>query len=246
MTEIIDLEYQNGKIYMVKSDTSDKQYIGSTKNTLNNRWGKHKADYNSDKVLGGYKDIILDIEEWYIELYENYPCNNKTELERRETEVQRNIPCINKRLARRTPAEWYQDNRDIILEKKKVANKTPEKAEQFRERERSIGRNRIANMTLEQIEIKNKKQRILRVPSANMTPEKLEKERKRNRERKKDVYQNMTPEKRKEVIERNSERYANMTREQKKKKNERERELYLLKKQAKSVENNGLDEDKIL
>ena len=191
MTEI-DPDYLNGKIYLVKSLKSDKIYIGSTKNTLNYRWRGHKKDYNRDKGLGLYKDIVLDINEWNIELYENFPCNNKYELERREGEIQKSILCINKEIAGRTDAEWREDNLEQIRAKGRLANMTEEKKEKEKER----ARYRNENMTPARIERNRAYGRI-----ENMTPEKLEKERERGRAK------------------------------------------YHRTKQAKSVENNGLDED---
>ena len=60
-----------------------------------------------------------------LELYENYPCNNKKELERREGEIIRqfkadiNYNVINKAIAGRTHKEYTEDNKDKILEQKK-------------------------------------------------------------------------------------------------------------------------------
>jgi len=71
------------------------------------------------KTISLYDVVCGDWDNWYIELYENYPCYNKYQLERREGEVIRQIATINDRIAGRTLKEYYQDNRDKMLEQNK-------------------------------------------------------------------------------------------------------------------------------
>ena len=54
-----------------------------------------------------------------IALMENYPCEDKAQLELRESYWQRQIKCVNKNIAGRTIKEWYQDNKDEINAKQK-------------------------------------------------------------------------------------------------------------------------------
>ena len=112
----IDERYQRGKIYTVRCRYDDSLiYVGSSIDKLAKRmWGHHK-----DKKCSLYKLVNGDWNNWYIELYEEYPCNNKEQLEKREGEVQREIATINKRIAGRTKKEYDEDNRDIIREKDK-------------------------------------------------------------------------------------------------------------------------------
>jgi hypothetical protein len=57
----------------------------------------------------------------YIELIEEFPCDNKDQLNRREGQVIRiTDKCINKRIAGRTKAEHYIDNREAILAQQRV------------------------------------------------------------------------------------------------------------------------------
>ena len=51
-----------------------------------------------------------------IELIEEYPCENKMVLERREGEHIRNNNCINKMVSGRTQKEWREDNKDKLQE----------------------------------------------------------------------------------------------------------------------------------
>ena len=43
-------------------------------------------------------------------MYENYPCENKEQLNKREGEIIREIGTVNKQIAGRTYKEYYEDN----------------------------------------------------------------------------------------------------------------------------------------
>jgi hypothetical protein len=104
--------FANGKIYCIRSHQTDKIYIGSTTQTLAQRFGKHKALNCSSRE-------IMKFEDCYIELLENYTCTDKNELNRREGELIRLHDCINKNIAGRTSTEYYLDNKEQINEKTK-------------------------------------------------------------------------------------------------------------------------------
>ena len=112
----IDPRYKRGKVYCVRCRYDDDLcYVGSTIQTLAKRMATHRKDENCS--LNQYVNEIDDEWcNWYIELYEYYPCNNKPELDKREGEITRQIGNINKVIAGRTQKEHYHDNRDKILE----------------------------------------------------------------------------------------------------------------------------------
>jgi len=110
------VNYQLGKIYTVRSLTSPEIYVGSTVAPLCKRMAQHRRDWKKEEVLGLHKEIVKDINEWYIELYELFPCNLKCELEKREGEVIRQIGTLNNRIAGRTNKEWRIDNKDKMKE----------------------------------------------------------------------------------------------------------------------------------
>ncbi len=66
-----------------------------------------------------YCEINDDWNNWYIELYENYPCNCKEELLKREGEIIRLIGTLNTKIAGRNTKEYYVDNTDKIKDYKK-------------------------------------------------------------------------------------------------------------------------------
>ena len=126
--EDYDPKYQNGKIYKVVCLDTGRIYIGSTYKTLEKRLKNHETDYKSylkGNINFKYSYDIIKDGNYTIELIEDYPCNNKTELERQEGLHQRkaiaddNVVCVNKNIAGRTKQEYKADNREIILEKKK-------------------------------------------------------------------------------------------------------------------------------
>ena len=125
MTEI-DKRYQRGQIYCIRSPHTEMVYYGSTISPLCKRFYFH----NTDMKRGVYcsSQEILKLGDAYIELVENYPCNSKKELDRREGQIQRENKelCVNLYIAGRTKKEWNEANKDAILahqKKYKEANK---------------------------------------------------------------------------------------------------------------------------
>ena len=114
--------YQNGKLYTIRSHQTDKVYVGSTVQELSVRMGGHRMDFKNYNKGGTHyvsSFELLKYNDAYIELIELYPCNSKTELGRGEGVYIRQMDCVNKRIAGRSKAEYYQDNREKILEHRK-------------------------------------------------------------------------------------------------------------------------------
>ena len=110
-------DYSNGKIYTIRNRNDDtKIYVGSTIQPLYKRYHQHKKDSVKKEKL--YTEIE-NWEDWFIELYENYPCNNKEELCKREGEIIRLIGNLNKQIAGRDKKQWYIENADKVQEKSK-------------------------------------------------------------------------------------------------------------------------------
>jgi gas vesicle protein len=125
--------YQNGKIYKIVGQNNDI-YIGSTIQKLNDRFYLHKSDFRKYKLgknIRGTSTFELfekyGIENCRIELIENYPCESKRDLERREGEIIKTTKCINKVVAGRTGKEYREDNAEMLKEKfKEFYNKNRE------------------------------------------------------------------------------------------------------------------------
>jgi wobble nucleotide-excising tRNase len=117
------MDYQNGKIYTIRSYQTEKYYIGSTVSTLTKRLSGHKTTSTNKQTTA---KIITDLGDAYIELLELYPCNSKIELMKREGELQRlyKNDIVNKRVECRTGQEYYMDNVNKILENQKQYRKS--------------------------------------------------------------------------------------------------------------------------
>ena len=115
-------DYSKGKIYTIRCRT-DKTliYVGSTIQPLSVRLGGHKnksIDIKYENRLI-YKTINNKWEDWYIELYEDYPCENKEQLNKKEGEIIRLIGTLNILVAGRTRPEYREENKEQITQNKK-------------------------------------------------------------------------------------------------------------------------------
>jgi hypothetical protein len=120
-----DNRYQNGKIYTIRSNQTDKFYVGSTCLTLCQRLYAHrraKKSYetqNNKRYTSSFE--ILKFDDHYIELLEEYKCENKSQLERREGELIRmhkeNV--VNLMIAGRTKKEYKDENKELTKQQNK-------------------------------------------------------------------------------------------------------------------------------
>lgn len=112
--------YQNGKIYMIRSDKTDQVYIGSTTMTLKDRMSCHRSEFKRNCANTTSRQI-LQYPDACIVLIELYPCETKEELNAREQywiNEHSDIACnINR--AHRTEEDlradarrWREDNPD--------------------------------------------------------------------------------------------------------------------------------------
>lgn len=100
-------DYSKAKIYQIISPNYPLPYIGSTTQPLYKRMTCHRT--SSD---GCRSRIVIDAGDAYIELIEEFPCQNKEQLNKREGEVIRERECVNRKIEGRTSKEYYTDNRD--------------------------------------------------------------------------------------------------------------------------------------
>ena len=118
-----DLRYLNGKIYFVINVLNRELcYVGSTINGLDVRFINHKQMCRGGgKLVSLYHHIVdNDWSNWRIVLFEDFPCSNRKELERREGEIIRQFGTINKCIAGRTMKEYYLDNIEKFKERDRI------------------------------------------------------------------------------------------------------------------------------
>lgn len=151
------MDYNNGKIYKIASDLTDKIYIGSTTQSLAKRHYKHKKSYQQ-YINGCYHNVssfeLIKLGNTDIILLENFPCNNKEELHARERYYieQNKAICVNIRTPGRTDREYYNENKDAIKEhKKQYYNDNQEKILEKKKEYYHNNKEQIAEKNKEQI-----------------------------------------------------------------------------------------------
>lgn len=133
-------KYSNGKIYRLVNNVDDEIYVGSTIQPLAKRKGGHQVTAKRKPLQNVYSHLSkIGWENVEIVLIENYPCNSKDELERRERYwIDELKPSLNKVVPTRTSTEWYDENKDTIKAKNKAYREThkqeiAEQKKQYRE-----------------------------------------------------------------------------------------------------------------
>ena len=108
-------DYQHGKIYNILNNIDGEIYVGSTIETLGQRMAKHRSDAKRRPQYKLHKHMHeLDVDNFYIELIDNYPCNDVYELRAGEGYYTREIGSLNKNVAGRT----HRESVDIYYNKK--------------------------------------------------------------------------------------------------------------------------------
>ena len=105
-------KYQKGKIYKLVSNYTDEIYIGSTIQPLSKRLGGHKLDFERGNNLSSKK--LMELGEVKIILIENFPCETKEELLKRERFYIESMKCLNKIIPTQNRKEWREKNKNHI------------------------------------------------------------------------------------------------------------------------------------
>jgi len=101
-------DYSRARIYKIVCDTSGEVYYGSTIQSLSMRLTGHRQDARRDRCSSKQ---IIDRGNYSIVLVEEYPCENKEQLCRRERYYIENNECVNKQVPTRTKKQYHQDNK---------------------------------------------------------------------------------------------------------------------------------------
>ena len=123
-----DNKYNNGKIYTIRcTDNNNLIYVGSTTQPLYKRWYEHKQIYNKEgkqynKLLYS-KMRELGVDKFFIELYENFKCENIEQLHKKEGEIIRQIATLNKNIAYNEKTREARNIKEKQWNEKKVKNK---------------------------------------------------------------------------------------------------------------------------
>ena len=111
-------DYNNGKIYRIVCDITGETYYGSTTyKYLSSRLAKHRSTTTCKSKQ------IIERGNYSIVLVEEYPCENKEQLNKRERYYIENNECVNKYIPTRTKSEygkeWSLVNRDYLTQKQR-------------------------------------------------------------------------------------------------------------------------------
>ena len=135
--EAVINKYHNGKIYTIRSYQTNTFYIGSTCQPLYKRLCQHRMNYKMF-LAGKYHSVtsfnILQFDDHYIELLEEYVCENKEQLTKKEGELIREHKdsCVNRYIPGRTDKEWRLDNIEKLqIQKKQYNDDNKDKMKQY-------------------------------------------------------------------------------------------------------------------
>ena len=104
--------YKEGKIYKIKCNETGEQYFGSTTGSLRVRLNGHKSKTKCKEQCMSRQ--IINRGNFQIELVENYSCETKHELHKRERFYIDNNECINSYIPTRTRKEYKEVHKEKI------------------------------------------------------------------------------------------------------------------------------------
>ena len=125
-------KYNFSKIYAIYCPSNDDEliYVGSTtKQYLCSRLAEHRSNFKrflSGGIVG--KSTCFEIFNKYgvenrkIKLLEHVNCETHDELAEREAYHIKQHACVNKQVPKRTRKEYYQDNKEALIEYQRIYN----------------------------------------------------------------------------------------------------------------------------
>ena len=108
-------QFENSKIYKLWSPHGEDIYIGSTTLSLSMRKVGHKSNFNKGGSVSS-RILFEKYDDVRIELIEEFPCQSRIQLNKREGYYIRNMDCINKLIAGRTKKEYNDEHKEKIKE----------------------------------------------------------------------------------------------------------------------------------
>ncbi len=161
ITNKLMIDYKNGKIYRLVCNTTGNQYIGSTTRPLSQRLGGHKGMYK--KFLEGKTTnqmssfSILSEKNYEMILIEEFPCENKNLLERRERYFIETMKCVNKVKPAQTKEELKEHDQKYKQEHKKEIKELGQKY--YQENQEKIKEYKQKYQQEHKVELKEYKQK---------------------------------------------------------------------------------------
>ena len=130
------MNFQNAKIYKIVDSTNGNKYIGSTTGSIEEELREHESNYKKCLNEKCYYKASFDIitnGDYFIELIEDFPCNDKKQLnDRKEYWIKQYNYCVNERIGGRTAKQYHKYNIDEIKKyNKQYREDNQEKIKQY-------------------------------------------------------------------------------------------------------------------
>ena len=118
----MDSRYNKGKIYRLVNSVDNEVYVGSTCGSLPKRLYDHKSMGKKKSSIRVYAHLnAIGWASVSIVLVEEYVCENKMQLERRERHwIEVLKPTLNTYVPTRTVQEWTQANKEHVQQQHKA------------------------------------------------------------------------------------------------------------------------------
>ena len=113
------MDYKNGRVYCIRNAIDDDIYVGSTCQPLSKRIAEHRKNRftTCKKHFKLYKKMDeLGVDNFYIELIKECPCENKEQLRAIEGEYIRLLGTLNSRIEGRTDKQYCDETKETRLE----------------------------------------------------------------------------------------------------------------------------------
>jgi hypothetical protein len=114
-TDLSVNENRDFKIYLISSSQTNKVYIGSTKNTLEQRFSLHKSHAKNTKYKCRSRVLINEFSDCKIDLIEYTTKEDRLPRERFWVEYYGDR-AVNRQIPGRTQKEWYQQHAEEMKE----------------------------------------------------------------------------------------------------------------------------------
>jgi hypothetical protein len=108
------VDYTKSKIYKITCNITGLTYYGSTVNPISKRISNHRCEFKSGRGRCSSRQVLVGGNYDY-SLVEEFSCENKDQLHRRERYYIENNDCVNKEIPGRTLKEYREQNKDKLL-----------------------------------------------------------------------------------------------------------------------------------
>ena len=107
------VDYTKSKIYKITCNITGLTYYGSTVNPISKRISQHRNKFKAGNTQCSSRQVLVGGDYDY-SLVEEFSCENKDQLHKRERFYIENNDCVNKQIPGRTLREYNEQNKDKI------------------------------------------------------------------------------------------------------------------------------------